>query len=154
MRTVDGYQKWLSESFGEEDARKILATYPASADAEAMASALQLFTDFLFVEPTIEVSRAVASKSPVYLYRFTRVNAIGRATNMGAHHAAEVVYVFGTYNAPLFPVPGQGFDETDFALGKAMMGAWVQFAKFGQQLSVPPIWRCSIDDSAARQLPY
>jgi len=131
-RTVAGYRTWLEESFGAEAAGRIIKMYPAAVDADVNEAIKCLLTDFMFVEPTISVLRAVESKAPVYLYRFTRVGAGGKAAKLGAFHASEIVYVFGTYKSPIMPLPGADkFDQTDFALGRAMMASWVQFAKTG-----------------------
>ncbi len=131
-RTVAAYRTWLEESFGEEAAGRIIKMYPAAVDSDVNEAIQRLVTDFMFVEPTISVLRAVESKAPVYLYRFTRVGAGGKATKLGAFHSSEIVYVFGTYKSPILPLPGADkFDDTDFAVGRAMMASWLQFAKTG-----------------------
>jgi para-nitrobenzyl esterase len=132
-KTPAAYRAWLTACFGEEPAGRIFEAYPAAADADATEAEKDVITDFFFVEPTVSVLRAVQSKVPAYRYRFSRVNASGKATKMGAPHGAEVVYVFGTFKAPpALPLPGaQVTDETDLALSREMMAAWVRFAARG-----------------------
>jgi len=131
IKTPDAYRAWLTASFGEGPGAKIAKAYPTATDADVRDAVKQVITDFIFVESTRAIALSAQSKVPVYVYRFSRVNAIGRATKMGAHHGAEIAYIFGTFNTPMINAPGQSYDDSDRALGKAMRGAWVQFAKTG-----------------------
>ncbi len=131
VKAPAAFRAWLTARFGEERADRIARAYPVSSDAEVPNAVKEVVTDFFFVEPTRAVALSMQSKLPVYVYRFSRVNAIGRATKMGAHHGAEINYIFGTFSQPMTPAPGQSYDDTDLKLGKAMRAAWVQFAKTG-----------------------
>ena len=51
----------------------------------------------MFLQGTRLVLRAASKASPqVFQYQFTHVNGVGRQTRLGAFHASEVGYVFGT----------------------------------------------------------
>jgi para-nitrobenzyl esterase len=63
--------------------------------------------------------------SPVYLYYFTRVPPGPQCRRLGAFHAADIAYVFGTFPWP-FP-----WDETDHKLSEAITSYWVNFATTG-----------------------
>jgi para-nitrobenzyl esterase len=65
-----------------------------------------------------------AANVPAYLYHFTRVALLERTRKLGAFHSLELFYVFGN-----FPTPG--FDPTDHALSRTMMGYWTRFAATG-----------------------
>jgi len=131
VKTTTDYRAWLTKRFGDGAADKLSAAYPVQTDADVPDTVMRLVTDFIFLEPTRSVALSVQSKAPVYVYRFSRVSPGARTSKLGAHHGAELVYAFGTYKAPIIPVPGQAYDDVDSALGKALMGAWVQFAKTG-----------------------
>jgi len=131
VRTTTDYRAWLNERFGDRAADKLLAAYPVAKDADVADSVKRLVTDFVFLEPTRSVALSMQSKAPVYFYHFSRVSPGGKTSKLGAHHAAELVYAFGTYKAPILPAPPDGYDDVDMALGEGIMGAWVQFAKTG-----------------------
>ncbi|RPJ59704.1 MAG: carboxylesterase family protein [Acidobacteria bacterium] len=131
VRTTTDYRAWLSERFGDRAADKLCAAFPVEKDPDVADAVKRLVTDFVFLEPTRSVALSMQSKAPVYFYHFSRVSPGGKTSKLGAHHAAELVYAFGTYKAPIMPVSPQAYDEVDMALGKVIMGAWVQFAKTG-----------------------
>ena len=63
-------------------------------------------------------------QADVYFYQFTRERP-GSEVWLGAHHAAEIPYVFGT-GRDVLPWP-----EADLALSDKMARYWVQFARTG-----------------------
>ena len=130
IKTVADYRSWLAGRFGDR-AGQIIDAYPAANDSDVPVTIKNLLTELSFVEPTRSVALAVQSRAPVYMYRFTRVNGLGKALKMGAHHGAEIAYPFGTFGTPLIPVSAKAYDDVDFALGKAIRSAWVKFARTG-----------------------
>jgi para-nitrobenzyl esterase len=58
------------------------------------------------------------------MYRFSRVSPLNRSAWGGAGHGTEIPYVFGHVSA-------EGYEEVDQTLSRAILGAWVQFAKTG-----------------------
>ena len=78
-----------------------------------------------FLCPSQAASRQLTrSGHEVYYYYFTRARQ-GQQTWIGAHHAAEIMYVFDTGNH-VFPS-----NEIDIALTRAMGGYWANFIAGG-----------------------
>jgi para-nitrobenzyl esterase len=133
---------WADKRFGSS-AEKILKAYGAAGDAEARAVAAQIEGDWVFLQGTRLVLRAVSKMNPqVFQYQFTRVNGVGRRLQFGAFHAAEIGYVFGTlpdsaYGTSVVPIFGDfsvapdSYNDQDERLSQAMSAAWVRFAKTG-----------------------
>ena len=98
-----------------------------------------LVHDMYFAGPVRAHARHQAAlSSPVWLYHFTHVPPTAWGETLGAHHAAELVYVFGTLTTtdepgerPLGLSPVGEFTETDFQLSDTMRAYWVQFAATG-----------------------
>jgi para-nitrobenzyl esterase len=139
-------QKATAQSFAE-DARKrfgdsadaILKAYPASNDAEALESAAALASDMFIGHATwkwIEM-HAQTGGAPVYRYSFDRkipvppdmkVNGMAAtARDVGARHAGEIQYVFGTLDS----VPNVTWEQSDRKLSDAMVTYWANFARTG-----------------------
>jgi para-nitrobenzyl esterase len=117
----------------------ILKVYPASTDAEALESAAALAGDLFIGYSTwkwIEAHRATGN-APVYRYRFSRKIPVvpgevrnGRpvtAEDVGARHAGEIEYVFGTLDT----VKGVTWAPVDRTLSDAIGRYWTNFARSG-----------------------
>jgi para-nitrobenzyl esterase len=144
---VLGRQKPTAQSFAEDTRKRfaeladaVLKVYPASTDAEALESAAALASDLFIGYATwkwIEVHRATG-RSPVYRYSFDRkipvpadhtVNgAPATARDIGARHAGEIEYVFGSLTLSLPKVP---WEPADRKLSDAMTSYWANFARSG-----------------------
>ena len=82
----------------------------------------------------------------MYRYRFdrripiapdTKVNGVAAtAHDIGARHAGEIEYVFGTLDS----VPHVTWEEADRRLSDLMMSYWSNFARSAQNLSADQIW--------------
>jgi para-nitrobenzyl esterase len=109
-------------------ADRALELYPATTDAEAMAAANRWQTDWYYIGPSRFVAdRMTRASSRVYLYLFSRrIHAPG-GEKLGAYHAIEIPYVFGTFAAQPW-VPRQPYDQE---LADTMSAAWVRFAATG-----------------------
>jgi para-nitrobenzyl esterase len=149
-------RKYAQKTFGSQ-ADGMLAVYPASTDADAYDTAAHASGDYVFLQGTRSVLRAVSAgntksfsaakvrvsfrQNKVFQYQFTRVNGIGRRIKWGSFHASEVSYVFGTLPDSVygttaimigdFSVDADTYNDEDTKLSKAMNGAWVRFAKTG-----------------------
>ncbi len=150
-------RKFAQKTFGSQT-DGALAVYPAASDAEAVDAAAHLQGDYLFLQGTRSVLRAVAKgntktlltvgkvrvasrQNKVFQYQFTRVNGVGRQIKWGSFHASEIPYVFGTlpdsaYGTTAtmlgdFSVGADSYNDADTKLSKAMSAAWVRFAKTG-----------------------
>jgi para-nitrobenzyl esterase len=73
-----------------------------------------------------------AAGNPAYQFEFARVPA-GREA-LGATHASELSYVFGTFDRAPFPATGpasSGATAVDKQVSEAMQQYWTNFAKGG-----------------------
>jgi para-nitrobenzyl esterase len=117
----------------------LLAAYPAASDAEALESSASLTSDLFIGYATwkwLEM-QARHGKAPVYGYSFDRdiplpkghqVNGVPVSSkDIGARHAGEIEYVFGTLDA----LPAVPWDESDRRLSELMMTYWTNFARTG-----------------------
>lgn len=152
VRNLEQYRKWGEQRVGTL-VDKLLALYPAGADAEAHAAAAHASGDLTFLYGTRSVLRA-ASKQPkrvaglsvsvnpnTFQYQFTRINGIGRQIQWGSYHASEIPYVWQTLPDSVygtqaffmgdFSVHPDTYNEQDTKLSQAMSAAWVAFARTG-----------------------
>src|SRR5262249_29608744 len=140
-------EKPTAESFAD-DVRKrfgthadaILKAYQPASDADAIESAAALASDTFIAHSTwkwIEMQATTGGGVPVYRYSFDRKipvpanhTVMGRpatSADIGARHAGEIQYVFGT----LTSVPGVTWEPGDTALSDAMTSYWANFARTG-----------------------
>ncbi len=137
--TVQSFTATVKAQFGEQ-ADSILKAYAATTDAEALESAAALMNDSFISYSTwkwIEMHLATGN-SPIYRYSFDRKipvpadnKANGRpatSQDIGARHAGEIEYVFGTLDLSLPKVP---WEPADRKLSDLMTTYWSNFAKTG-----------------------
>ncbi|MCY3663312.1 MAG: carboxylesterase family protein, partial [bacterium] len=97
--------------------------YPSKSAEELKVQQDRFLTDTWFLRGTRRMLLGMDKvSSPAFQYFFTRVNPENPA--WGAHHAAELGYVFNT-------LQGENYDETDDRLAALMIDYWVQFAHTG-----------------------
>ncbi|MBM4037291.1 MAG: carboxylesterase family protein [Planctomycetes bacterium] len=125
LRRVQGYKWLLGQRFGKQ-ADRVFELFPAERDEDARAAFSRLVGVAAFVAPARFLARAMAKcRSPAYLYHFTRVPPAERLKKLGAFHALEIGYIFGT-------IEGRpGFAEPDRALSATMRKGWTRFARTG-----------------------
>ena len=122
-RTVAGYRQWAGATLGAAS-DTVLHYYPAVGDSAVEDAALKLTTDLYMTCPVRIAARAMKSSGrKTFLYQFTRVVPGGE--KLGAYHAAEISFVFGTKPAWL------PLQQADDQLSKVMMGYWTRFAATG-----------------------
>ena len=122
-----------------ELAEEMLAHYNASSPDAAKAAIDKVIHDLFFAGPVrAHAASQAASGAQTWLYHFTHVPPTAWGADLGSHHAAELVYVFGTLTRreeggerPLGLTPVGDYTDTDTALSAAMRGYWVQFAATG-----------------------
>ncbi|MCY3812764.1 MAG: carboxylesterase family protein [Gammaproteobacteria bacterium] len=121
-----GFEAYVAATLGEV-ADDVRAHYPATDDAQAMESWMDLMGDAMFTWPMRAWARAMQTvPSETWLYWFTKEPPIAESDRYGAFHAAEIGYVFG--NVDLFgAVPA----DADHALSDLMATVWTQFARTG-----------------------
>jgi para-nitrobenzyl esterase len=140
-------QKPTAQSFADEARKRfgahadaVLKAYPAGTDAEALESAAALGSDMFIGYATwkwVEM-HAASGRVPVYRYSFDRkipvppgntmMGVPATAADIGARHAGEIEYVFGTLDISLPKVP---WEAADRALSEAMTTYWSNFARTG-----------------------
>jgi para-nitrobenzyl esterase len=136
--TAKGFSEQTRARFGE-NADALLKLYPAGTDEEAVRSAGDLAGDLFIGYATWKwlQMQLETGRSPVYGYSFDRhipvapgtiVNeSPATAADVGARHAGEIEYVFGT----LTSVPNVSWQPEDRKLSEMMMSYWANFARAG-----------------------
>ncbi len=122
-----------------ELADEMVAHYDASSPGAAKAAIDKVIHDLFFAGPVrAHAESQAAAGAQTWLYHFTHVPPTPWGADLGSHHAAELVYVFGTLTRreeggerPLGLTPVGDYTDTDTALSAAMRGYWVQFAATG-----------------------
>ena len=135
------YAKWINERFGEK-ANKILAQYPWPKDADEYTGAYlagAIITDSgqdtgIGGCANLKLTRDFAKYAPVYAYEFGHRAGPGPTREHGAYewgagHAAELAYLFPSFNngEPITPL----FNAGERALAESMKGYWGAFVKQG-----------------------
>ena len=112
----------LKGAYGDQ-AEEVAKLYPSSNADELKVQHDRFLTDTWFLRGTRRMLLGMDKvSSHAFQYFFTRVNPENPA--WGAHHAAELGYVFNT-------LVGENYDDTDEALAALMIDYWVQFAHTG-----------------------
>jgi para-nitrobenzyl esterase len=134
-----------AQSFAEDAKAKygdasveFLKLYPAATDAEALQSSYSLVSDNFIIFSTWKWlnMQVESAKTPVYHYIFEEVPAtkpgstIGPkkipASEVGARHAGEIEYVFGTLSWEALP-----WTPEDFKVSDLMTSYWANFIAKG-----------------------
>ncbi len=115
------------------DADKARALYDPQGTATGLVVGTMTSADRMFIEPARAVARLLASRQPVYLYRFAYAHPEPLAAMGGAPHASELPYVFdslpGRTQPKAIPAEQPVADMTH--------KLWVAFAKTGRPDGLP-----------------
>jgi para-nitrobenzyl esterase len=118
----EAFEVLVAGVYGDKGS-KITELYPSSSPETLKEQMNHFITDTWFLRGTRNMLVGASENgSPTYQYTFTRRSPVQKA--WGAHHAAELSYVFNT-------LPAVGYDKVDADLADAMIQYWVQFAKTG-----------------------
>jgi para-nitrobenzyl esterase len=106
--------------------KRITEAYPAYPRRRTPA---EVSRDAAFRMPSIWLAEAHSRFAPTWMYRFDHATPLLRVTGIGATHAAELAYVFGTF-APwgkdiVFRLGGRGEAQR---VSKRMQARWLAFA--------------------------
>jgi para-nitrobenzyl esterase len=128
--TVESFTTTAQTDFGD-NAQKFLAVYPATTDAEAMASAGDFASDHFIAFSTWRWLEAQVDtgKSPVYRYRFD-LGSPGDKFHpaiIGAFHSDDIEYVFDTLDSR----EGAIWRPEDRKLSEQIGAYWTNFARNG-----------------------
>jgi para-nitrobenzyl esterase len=104
--------------------RKVRESRGYDASTKAIVGAAT--TDKMFRQHSIKVAAAQAEHAPTFMYLFTWPSPI---PGLGACHAIELPFVFGTFDASLGRLSGDT-DEAK-ALAEHVQDAWLSFARTG-----------------------
>ena len=119
----------------ESHAERLIESYRAARKGRASIEPFELLdaldSDRTFRIPSIRLAEAQASHQPrTYQYLFNWSSPARRGT-LGACHALELPFVFGTLVAPTMDrFAGKGPDAE--TLSGLMMDAWIAFARSGE----------------------
>lgn len=131
--TVDAYEGLVRTALGMMLGDQVLEVYPADDFDSPKQAWSQLVGDISFVCPAMRFAEATSGGTePSYHYHFTRT-LDGPGSALGAFHALELVYVFGTYDT----FPTYTPTANDEALSEDMIAAWTSFARDGVPLTNP-----------------
>lgn len=129
--TTAKFRAVVEEEFGPATT-EILAAYPAASNVDAQDAWNALRTDMWFSLPARKQSRWLeAAGRQSYLYCLSRIPPWRGGKTMGAHHGAEIAYVFGGGVRCGSFDPDGAQDPLDRALSDAIMCYWVNFAATG-----------------------
>ena len=119
-------QAMIQQKYGDA-AAAFLKIYPVDSDEQARDAFLHALRDEMFTwEMRTWASLMRKADQPAYLYYFSRVPPRPEADQLGAYHAAEIIYVFD--NLDLVPWENESLDVQ---LADQMADAWVRFATTG-----------------------
>jgi para-nitrobenzyl esterase len=123
------YAAYVRNLFSD-GADQVLAIYPAETDDDVYDALNSLESDYriaLHARNQVRWMENVSAKA--YLYHFSRVPPSLLGWRLGAHHGAELRYVFGNLD---FSFQDFFIDrKVDRKLSAAMMSYWTQFAATG-----------------------
>ena len=127
IRDVQQFESYVRTDFGSI-ASEALAQYGVKS-ADAVSAGLDhLVHDMFFAGPArLQMRAHTRVSSPAWLYHFAQVPPTPGGKNFGAHHAAEIPYVFGAVT----PTPDTPWSDADRQVSDLMMSYWTQFAATG-----------------------
>jgi para-nitrobenzyl esterase len=127
LRLMDAAKlRSLTAGLVGEAADGVLAAYPEGSSFDKWNAVM---TDHSFAIPAIRLAEAQGQHGSAFLYRFDWASPFLGGV-IGACHAIELGFVFGTYNEKLAGAFFGTGAKAD-ALAIAMMESWIAFAKNG-----------------------
>ncbi|MBI2824613.1 MAG: carboxylesterase family protein [Planctomycetia bacterium] len=125
-KTKDAYVAGARAKYGDL-ADEFLKVYPANEDADVRAAFLASMRDEWFTWEMRTWARLTErAGGKAYQYFFSHVPPSPNHAQIGAYHAAEILYVFN--NLPKVDWP---FSDADRKLAENVSSAWIRFADTG-----------------------
>ncbi len=129
--TAARFRSIVASEFGDAT-DDVLTLYSNGRDEDAQAAWTQLRTDMWYGLPgRRHADLHSAADHTVYFAAFSRVPPWPAGRKMGAHHGAEIPYVFGGGIQCGAFAPDGAEDLVDRQLSDTLMSAWVNFATDG-----------------------
>jgi para-nitrobenzyl esterase len=127
IKNAADFRKQAAQQYAADSAT-FLKYYPASTDAEAATSQLNVSRDMIFGAQNYTWANVASQQGKkVYVYRFTRkVPATGEYVKYGAFHTGEVPYAYDNLKFVNRP-----WEDVDCKLADVMASYWVNFIKTG-----------------------
>jgi para-nitrobenzyl esterase len=128
-----------------------LATFDPAKSGDSDRIIARLITDELITEPNRALARMHAARgTPVFVYHFSYVPQVTRATSFGMPHAVETAFTFNS------PRAGAPFDDEGKLLAEAVNKYWAAFAKTGNPGSAGGVEWPAFDaaDEALLEFPH
>ena len=123
--SLDQREAMLEGVFGVNSSKALQALYGMTSLETWDRGAEKMLGDDWFGVHTRFLAKAnVAAGEPTWLYQFSRTPP-GKSQTLGAHHGAEIPFVFASHNGFL---PATSDDDT---LTERMVSYWTNFAKTG-----------------------
>jgi para-nitrobenzyl esterase len=127
----EDYRQFLDSTFTDALAPFILVLYPARDFETPWHAAAAVMGDALFTCPTRETLRAhVRAGNQGWLYYFGHITAEGRRRGLGAYHASEVPFIFGT----------QRMEPGSAEVAELSGSLWASFAAQGRPSADAVAW--------------
>jgi len=133
LRLMDSakLRRYTAGLVGEDRADTLLDAYTTGSSFERWNAVM---TDHSFAVPSARLLEAQGAFAPAYSYRFDWHSQLLGGV-LGACHALELGFVFGTYNEKMAGAFFGSGPKAD-ALSSAMMVSWIAFARTGDPSSV------------------
>ena len=114
----------------------------AYAGKSGSARGLKIASDVGFRMPSVWLAEGHNNVAPVYLYRFDYASPLMKAMLVGAAHATEFPYVWGTLGSPQDMTLKLGGVKAARAVSKRIRARWVNFAATAKPSGLPgePEW--------------
>jgi para-nitrobenzyl esterase len=140
--TAAEYPTIVTDLFGAEDARRILAVYPAADYASPSIALATLLGDDGGVTGTcsqLPAIDAAVRRAPVYAYEYAQPAGDFNGFPLGATHSADLRYLLDTeYQGGQPPAP---FTPEERAFAERLIGYWTAFARTGNPGAHWPAYR-------------
>jgi para-nitrobenzyl esterase len=148
-RSLPEYRDAATRLYGDK-APELLRLYPAATDAEALEAGRRASRDggmFTQAVRNWAIAHSRSSRSPAYLYTFSRVHPFNPAVviadhpeSIGAYHTSDVPFWFQTLDAFNLFRGTRLWTAADRRLSRAMTDSLIKFARTGNPQTTALPW--------------